>query len=273
VNLIIGRAHRHRVDIVEKALEQIRELNVDHLVVTGDVTNLSLPSEFELAAEILQSHGTGESVSVVPGNHDNYTRGAARKRLFDLHFQGWMESALPDLQVDGPFPYVKVRDGYAVIGLSSSVPSPPIFATGRVSRRQLQSLETALDHDDLAGKFKVVLVHHPLGIVKVSRLHSMRRLVNADELRAVLLRGKADLVLHGHNHRSAFHELERPDGGVLYVSEAGSTSTIDGGNPRHSGKFNLYDFSANGLEQVRCFAYDGESQTFVKWKTRTPNPQ
>ncbi len=81
VNLLIGRAHRHRVEIVRQALEQIRELNVDHLVVTGDITNLSLPTEFELAAEILQSHGSGKDVSVVPGNHDNYTRGAARNAV------------------------------------------------------------------------------------------------------------------------------------------------------------------------------------------------
>lgn len=55
-----------------------------HLIISGDVTNLSMPHEFEYCKEILQKHYVQplqiehsklcEHVTMVPGNHDAYVR-------------------------------------------------------------------------------------------------------------------------------------------------------------------------------------------------------
>ena len=59
----------------------------DHVVVTGDLTNLALESEFELARDLFERElGLDPSrVTIVPGNHDLYTRGALASRRFERY--------------------------------------------------------------------------------------------------------------------------------------------------------------------------------------------
>ena len=55
---------------------------VDHLVITGDLTNLALESEYRRAAEIVGRFGSKLEISVVPGNHDIYTDTKSQQALF-----------------------------------------------------------------------------------------------------------------------------------------------------------------------------------------------
>ena len=51
-------------------------------------------------------------VSIIPGNHDLYTRGAMRSQRFMKYFGDFMTSDLPELGVDiplGRFPFVRLR--------------------------------------------------------------------------------------------------------------------------------------------------------------------
>jgi 3',5'-cyclic AMP phosphodiesterase CpdA len=50
----------HRADLLERLTDDLKSEQPDHVVVTGDLVNISLPGEFETAA------------TVVPGNHDAY---------------------------------------------------------------------------------------------------------------------------------------------------------------------------------------------------------
>ena len=52
----------------------------DHIAVTGDLVNLALEAEFTPAQAWLESVGTPQRVTVVPGNHDAYVR-ATRHRF------------------------------------------------------------------------------------------------------------------------------------------------------------------------------------------------
>ena len=52
----------------------------DHIAVTGDLVNLSLPSEFVAARAWLDALGNPRDVSVVPGNHDAYVQAKANSR-------------------------------------------------------------------------------------------------------------------------------------------------------------------------------------------------
>jgi len=58
-------------------------LGVNHVVITGDLTNLALESEFRRAAEIVDSFSSRLDFSVVPGNHDIYIK----RSLSDNFFQ------------------------------------------------------------------------------------------------------------------------------------------------------------------------------------------
>ena len=60
----------------------------DHIAVTGDLVNLALEAEFTPAQAWLESVGTPQRVTVVPGNHDAYVRATRH------HFAGTFEQYL-----------------------------------------------------------------------------------------------------------------------------------------------------------------------------------
>ena len=45
-NLKLKRSHAHRSSYVRSVAAEIRRVKVDHVVITGDLTNLSLEPEF-----------------------------------------------------------------------------------------------------------------------------------------------------------------------------------------------------------------------------------
>ncbi len=95
-NLRLKRGHKHHREPVLAARERIRELGVDHVVVTGDVSNLALEREFDAVSDFLDSlHLDANAISVVPGNHDAYTRGAVKSERFRAWFGRFMTSDIP----------------------------------------------------------------------------------------------------------------------------------------------------------------------------------
>src|SRR5579872_6414533 len=72
VNLRLKRGSIHRASYVQAIAQEITRIDVDHVVVTGDLTNLALEAEFELVRDLFERElGIDPSrVTVVPGNHD-----------------------------------------------------------------------------------------------------------------------------------------------------------------------------------------------------------
>src|SRR3954470_8137019 len=83
-NLFMKRARVYRRDYLVAALEAAAE-HADHLVVTGDITNLSLEAEYEEACRLLERIARTKEVTVVPGNHDIYLPSIHRERRFPHH--------------------------------------------------------------------------------------------------------------------------------------------------------------------------------------------
>jgi 3',5'-cyclic AMP phosphodiesterase CpdA len=146
VNLRFRRKSVHKPFAVEASLREIRKLAVDHVVITGDVSNLALEREFELVRTVLDRElgMSPDQVSLVPGNHDTYTQGSFRTKRFVRSFEACMTSDLAI--VDGPFPYVRLRGPVALIGLSTAVPRPPLVAAGKFGRQQLYALAGVVEH-------------------------------------------------------------------------------------------------------------------------------
>ena len=112
----------------------------DHLVITGDVTNLALEGEFHEALRLFEGRRGGAEITVIPGNHDLYLPKISREGRFEHHFGAFVRSDLPDLSVPvaaGNYPFVKLRGPVAIIGLSSAVPRPPFIAAGYPAVKQL----------------------------------------------------------------------------------------------------------------------------------------
>ncbi|HEY4122120.1 MAG TPA: metallophosphoesterase [Byssovorax sp.] len=247
LNLKLKRSAKHKPFAARAAARAIHELGVDHVVVTGDVSNLSLEREFELVRGLLDEElGLGpESISVVPGNHDAYTRGAHRSARFATMFAPYVTSDLPDLAVPGSaFPFVRLRGPAAIVGLSSAVPRPPFVASGELGAAQLQALERVIEHPAVRQRTLVVLQHHPLHAT-----HGVHRwlegLVDAAAEEELLRRVPRGLVLHGHLHRRVRRALPTALGSIDVVG-ATSASLLDARAERMGG-FNVYELSDAGV--------------------------
>ncbi len=190
----------HRADVLEALVRDLKAQTFDHLAVTGDLVNLALEAEFAAARAWLERLGTPEKVTLVPGNHDIYVRETAQHAE-----QAWEAYARGDARE--PFPFVRRRGGVALIGVSSALPTPLFMATGRIGAEQLAQLDSLLAMTGREGLFRTVLIHHP----PFSRLSVyQKRLVDAADLRAVLRRQGAELLIHGHHHVRSVQWLEGP---------------------------------------------------------------
>lgn len=269
----LKRRAEHSDELLTILNKDLQRTKPDHIAITGDLTQLGLPVEFKMAHDWLRTLGTGERVTIVPGNHDTYVK-------TDWHhtFTHWLDYMRGDLQeerapletsLDDLFPTLRIRNRIAIIGINTAYPSGPHLATGRIGSNQLKKLEAILKH--LSGKrfFRIILIHHPPlpGIV------SWRKsLTDSASLRLLLKRHGAELVLSGHTHKAIHGELNSPSGLIPAIG-APSVSSISHKSERLS-RYYLYKvISTAGGWQVhlneRLFSLeqhrfvDGPQQNFT----------
>jgi 3',5'-cyclic AMP phosphodiesterase CpdA len=245
-NLLLRRGRVYRRDFLVAVLAAAAK-SADHLVVTGDITNLSLEAEFESARALLAEAARSVEVTVVPGNHDVYLAAVHRAGRFAHHFDAFLGGDLPELAVElpaGRFPLVKLRGPAAIIGLSSAVPRPPFVSSGRVGDAQLAALGRVLAHPEVASRVAVLLVHHPPHD-EGTRLGQLRGgLVDAAALRAALAPLARGLVLFGHEHVRSRRAVWTSAGRVDAI--CATAAALDHSSAASRAGFNLYELDAAG---------------------------
>lgn len=236
------RFHRrteHRREVLEALLCDLRDTKPDHVVITGDLTHVGMPGEFAEAGEWLHARWPPSRATVVPGNHDAYVSAA-----WDRTFALWAPYMVSDSgQPDGNagsslrdmFPSVRVRDATALIGISTARPSAPFLAVGTVGQAQLRKLERVLEETGRQGLFRIVLLHHSPA---PGALAWRKRLTDGAELRAVLARRGAELVLHGHAHHASLARLATPHGWAPAVGVPSASAV--GRKPERGARYNIY---------------------------------
>src|SRR5690242_14461529 len=226
INWYRGRHAIHRPEVLALVERDIAARNVDHIAVTGDLVNLALTAEFAAAHQWLARLGPPERLTVVPGNHDAYVRGAAAHplRYWRDYMPGVDDALLARPGTPAHLPCVRRRGPAALSGLSTAVPTGPLMATGRLGADQLMRLADLLDTLGREGAFRVVLIHHP----PVSRLKQhFKRLIDAGALRRVIAQHGAELVLHGHAHLHLLRWLDGPNGRVPVVGVPSASAAED----------------------------------------------
>jgi 3',5'-cyclic AMP phosphodiesterase CpdA len=224
-----GRKKVHRPEVIDAITRDLKACAPDHIAVTGDLVNLSLPAEYARARAWLYTLGPASAVTVTLGNHDVYVPGAAR-----LPAEFWGDYMRGDDGAEpGTFPFVRRRGPLALIVLSSALPTAPLLATGRLGKTQLSRLAAALAATQ--GLFRVVLIHHP-PVNRVKR--HLRRLTDARQFRRVLAEKGAELVLHGHDHRRSLIWLEGPRRTIPVVGVPSASALAPG--RAHAGGFNIF---------------------------------
>jgi 3',5'-cyclic AMP phosphodiesterase CpdA len=208
----------------------------DHIAVTGDLTNLALDSEIVNAAAWLGELGNPADVSVVPGNHDAYVRGALSKAVTAWKENMTSEAAGITVTRSG-FPYLRQRGPAAIIGVNSAIATAPFMASGIFTRRQARGLGQLLERARNAGLFRVILIHHP----PVRRAATaQKRLYGIRLFQSVIREHGAELVLHGHTHLPQRNEILGP--GRLAIPVIGVPSGAEAPGGKHpAAAFNLFE--------------------------------
>jgi 3',5'-cyclic AMP phosphodiesterase CpdA len=266
-NLKLKRGSIHRPSYVRAIAREVARLGIEHVVITGDLTNLALEPEFELARKVLEEDlGLDPSrVTVVPGNHDLYTRDSLDTRRFSTYFAPYLVSDLPELAVDvgpGRFPVVKLRGPVAFIGLCTAQPRAPFVAAGELGRGQIEALARVLAHPEVARRTPVIAMHHP---VHNPRSWLKTRLEGLYDALAVtphldpLARG---MILHGHLHRRV-QRSHATAAGELHAVGATSAS-LHHEHPEKMAGFNLYEIGEGGhVDRISAMVFDPTTHAFA----------
>jgi 3',5'-cyclic AMP phosphodiesterase CpdA len=214
-DLHLGESGQHQ-QRAARLVDALLDERVDHVVLTGDVTHTGSIDEYELFTALFRPLRERGRLTVVPGNHDRGTDNVA-------------ELLSDELRVS-----VDAREGLFMVCVDSTAPhnSVAFRAHGALCEQMLTAVDEALL---LApqGALATVLVHHHVLPMPVEGFgewiahvfgwpHAAELPLGRELLRRV--RGRCDLVLHGHRHTPK--QVRLHDARPLAVVNAGSTTQL-----------------------------------------------
>ncbi len=253
-----NRRFIHDRAVLDALVADLKAQKPDHVACTGDLANIALPEEFRRGRAWLQALGTPEHVSLVPGNHDAYVRGALKEaqRQWGPYMTG---------DDGGGFPYLRRRGPLALIGLSTAVPTAWGLAMGGLGRRQLDAFAKLMETLERGDAFRVVLIHHP----PASQARWHKRLIDRGALKCVIAAHGADLLLHGHDHLAMLNWLDGPAGTRVPAVGVPSASGAPG-RAKNAAAYNLYRIDgARGAWRCEMVARGIDASGDVKELKRT----
>jgi 3',5'-cyclic AMP phosphodiesterase CpdA len=265
------RRHEHQIDFLPPLLEALRRADVDHVVITGDLTHLGHRADFEAAAGVLKRLGGPARLTLVPGNHDAYIRNPWHGQRFTLAEYMASEAGDGNPPMSGsprhPGPSIKRCGETAVIGLSSALPSAPFLATGSIGRNQLERLRRLLVQTRKENLFRLLLIHHPPIQGMVSR---RKCLTDQSALAEILSEVGAELIWHGHTHRFSDAAIEGPAGKIPVVGVPSLTALSGRGKRRAGFHLNRIRRAGHGWEvDISVYRYSLSRAAFVHSGSRT----
>ncbi len=239
------------IHFLKKIITYFHDKKMDHLIITGDLTDNAEKNDFKLLRHIFKDFGILDrnKLSIVIGNHDIFggietaediinfpkkcikTNYKQKMREFYSAFIECFEDCL--FPVDSEhYPYAKDLGKVVLIGLNSIAKYSRLrnaFASnGKVSRAQFESLKKIFEEESFRDKRKIVMIHHHFTKYYKKYEHKNSIWANVEKF-TLKLRGKkkiinlladnkVDLVLHGHLHES----LEYFKDGLRFMNAGGS---------------------------------------------------
>jgi 3',5'-cyclic AMP phosphodiesterase CpdA len=247
LNWKLKRAKHMQTDILLHLVEHLKNKNPDLTAITGDIVNLSLDEEFKQAAIWLENFAPPEKLALIPGNHDAYLKDSFAN--FQAAFKNYTTGEMIEKQ---PYPFIRRVKNVAIISCSSAVPTLPFMAYGKFEQAQASRLSKALKALKQANYFRIVLIHHP--VIGKAADGFRKGLHGAELFQQIIQKNGAELILHGHTHKSSVNAITGVSNGglngetpVIGVASA-SADAAHGDDPA---RYNLFNISSKGKEW-RC---------------------
>jgi 3',5'-cyclic-AMP phosphodiesterase len=222
----VGRQRKLR-----RAIDGARRIGANHLVISGDLTEIGAPGEYETLAEVLHDSGLPpERVTLVPGNHDLYSQA-----------DGWrwaLEGPLSDYAATSAGAPGKIVDigAAAIMPIDATFHQPVTRSAGCMADETLELVQKRAADAALASRPLVVVQHHPPFERTTRALHWLDGLVGAARMMHVLETFRNLVVLHGHLH----HIIDRALGCGMHRI-FGATAVVDDDDAARVRVYDVYD--------------------------------
>jgi 3',5'-cyclic AMP phosphodiesterase CpdA len=254
-------------------LKYISAKKVDHLIITGDITDNASDKDLDIFRRMLNRFGflNGEKVSLVIGNHDIFGGVQKAEDIFAFpekcstvnykkrinNFISYFPEAFENCYYLSPkdfFPYAKRINDTLLIGINSvaeySKLGNPFGSNGEISASQFSELFELFKSAEKDIKYKIVMVHHHFNKLKTQSKSTFGSIWANVEKQTMKLRNKrrlfnlfkefdVDIVLHGHCHESKEYFRK----GTRFLN-AGATIK----NNKHNIKVNFLNLAKGKIE-------------------------
>lgn len=222
-----------------------RGVGGDAAVITGDIVNIALSSEFEAAERWLAERFDPDTTAFTPGNHDAYVPRDFAGGLGRLaSFMRGERRGEADAAPAGPddFPYLRRFGEVSLILANSSPPTAIGLASGALGAGQVVRIETMLKEERAASRFVALALHHPPieGVVG-----ARKGLEDGAALRAAVRRVGVDLIMHGHAHFPHRGSIETPTGRSPVIGPGSASHPVARGRYRPA-RYGLYRIARAG---------------------------
>jgi 3',5'-cyclic AMP phosphodiesterase CpdA len=217
------------------ALSASRRVGADHVVVSGDLTEIGAPGEFECLAETLHASGIApDRITLVPGNHDLYTSPDAWEKALDGPLGAFRATS-----AGAPGRIVEAA-GVRFMPLDVARHQPLTRSAGWIDDAAMDAVGRRAADPGLAGKPLVVVQHHPPFVRATQAWHWVDGLVGAARLMTILEAFRHLFVLHGHLHAAVNRVL-----GCGVARVLGATAIVD---DEDAPRVRLYDVRDGQLQ-------------------------
>ncbi len=194
------------------------------ILITGDIVDNANHAEQadEALDGIRKLEESGYNVLVVPGNHDYGTGILGDEKFvgsFKKRYYGSRKISYPKLDI---------IDEIVFIGLDSTVEElhriDRFLSEGELGEAQLRRLKRILNKPEVAGRRKVVYMHHHPFDFKIGM-----QLKDSEGLRSII-ENRIDMLLFGHYHRdlSSAGKIYHGIWGIPRCYNAGSSTHKNG---------------------------------------------
>lgn len=262
-----------KINETEFLLKRISELKVDHLVLSGDLSDFANEEDFEILRKLLKKYNfmNGERLSVVIGNHDifgglktaediftfpdycssvNYDN---KVTLFNSYFKEAFDHTIYKSE-NNYYPFAKLLDTSLLVGVNSiahySKLKNPFASNGKLGKEQLSELTNVMNDFGSLVENRVLIIHHHFIKIKSKFKLGAKSLWTAIENQTMKLKNKKklfnliksfnfDLVLHGHFHENKSYVRKE-------ISFLNSGGTIKNGKA-NSLFYNLIEIQSNQI--------------------------
>ncbi len=246
-NLLLNRKKSYKTQQLEHLPDLFKKLDIKLLCVSGDFSSTSQEVEFIRAQEFFKSLDTNITTFFVPGNHDQYTKSAYRKKFFYNYFQNQKGHFSYSLENQGIEAH-KIDQKWWIITLDTAIPTPYFSCSGLFSKKLEKNLLEILSK--IPDNEHVILINHfPLIQDAASRKILKRRDVLINILRN---NPKVKIYLHGHTHLFNVEDYQKEKLPLMIGSGCTSHKKI--------GSWNLIEIDDENNCQIKQYNWNFEKK-------------